>query len=522
MATYRKPGVYLEESPLTGTTDIGIANAVAAFGGAASQGPTTGPVRIDAWNDYVTVFGGFNKPVDASDNEYFSYLPYAVHSFFQNGGRTAYVQRALPAGSGTASTNDVVDTNTDVCFTVTATSVGAWGDSLSVEVVPQQSTGTFVYTLSVIRDGNEVERFSDLSLDGTVQGTKRVDVAVNDEIFGSDLISISAVDGTKTPTTATVALVNGADGDEPTGADLKAAATAAAAEVDGPVLVNAVPLEDSTGTLQLPAVPDPLDATFNNRGDIFVINDAVAPRSSSQSSTAYATDTLSDASSLLLTGNANSSYCASYAPWIVVSDPAVNGGTRLIPPGGAVMGVYSRTDATEGVFRAPAGVLASVNAVGVDAKFSDTTLGQLNSVDHINVLRPVAGSGITIMGARTRKKFGYDRYVSARRTLIYIKESLRNSTQFAVFENNNEQLWTRLRSTADRILRPIWQAGGLRGGSANEAYFIICDDSINTPAVIASGEVRMDIGVSLTAPAEYIVIRLSQYEGGGTDITVTS
>ena len=118
------------------------------------------------------------------------------------------------------------------------------------------------------------------------------------------------------------------------------------------------------------------------------------------------------------------------------------------------------------------------------------------------------------MGARTRKAYGADRYVSARRTLIYIKESLRRSTQFALFENNDQRLWGQLQMTAERLLRPLWEAGGLRGASAAEAYYIKCDSTINTPSVIQSGEVRMEIGVALEYPAEFIVIRVSQVESG--------
>jgi phage tail sheath protein FI len=175
----------------------------------------------------------------------------------------------------------------------------------------------------------------------------------------------------------------------------------------------------------------------------------------------------------------------------------------------------SRVDSTIGVFRAPAGIIAGIsNAVGVDTSFNDTDLGDLNSAN-VNVIRPVQGSGVSIMGARTRKVYGADRYISARRTLIYIKESLRRSTQFALFENNDSRLWTQLIMTSERLLRPLWEAGGLRGNNSSDAYYIKCDSTINTPAVIASGEVRMEIGVALEYPAEFIIIHVSQFENGG-------
>jgi phage tail sheath protein FI len=185
------------------------------------------------------------------------------------------------------------------------------------------------------------------------------------------------------------------------------------------------------------------------------------------------------------------------------------------------MGMMARIDATIGVFRAPAGVIAGLgNAVGAATKFTDTELGDLNN-KNINVIRSVVGAGICVMGARTRKSYGADKYVSARRTLIAIKESLRRSTQWAVFENNDTRLWSGLRMTADRILRPMWEAGGLAGVSQGDAYYIRCDATLNTPQVIQSGEVRMEVGVALEYPAEFVVIRITQFDRGSSTAEVS-
>jgi len=183
--------------------------------------------------------------------------------------------------------------------------------------------------------------------------------------------------------------------------------------------------------------------------------------------------------------------------------------------------VTSRTDATIGVHRAPAGIIANVtNAIDVDTQFTNTQLGTLNS-QNINVIRRVPAQGICIMGARTRKPYGADRYVSARRTLIFIKESLRRATQFAVFENNDQRLWTSLIITAEGVLRPLWEQGGLAGATATEAYFINCNAATNTPVVVAAGEAHMEVGVALESPAEFIIIRVSQ-SSGGTQTTDTT
>jgi uncharacterized protein len=208
------------------------------------------------------------------------------------------------------------------------------------------------------------------------------------------------------------------------------------------------------------------------------------------------------------------SYSALYAPWIITPDPSRAGSTVIVPPSGSVQGMIARVDATQGPWRAPAGIPAVLStAVAPEVKFTDTDQGTLN-YGNVNVIRAVPGSGICVMGARTRKLFGPDRYVSARRTLIYIEEALKLSTQWAIFENNDQRLWSSLRNTAQNILQPIWEAGGLAGNTAAEAYYITCDRTINTAQVIQNGEVRMEIGVALQYPAEFVIIRISQIDSG--------
>ena len=101
-----------------------------------------------------------------------------------------------------------------------------------------------------------------------------------------------------------------------------------------------------------------------------------------------------------------------------------------------------------------------------------------STASNINIIRSVVGCWhLRAWVAAPARRYGADRYVSARRTLIYIKEMLRRSTQLAVFENNDQRLWSGLRMTADRILRPLWEAGGLAWVNAAEAYYIPCDES---------------------------------------------
>lgn len=594
---YRKPGVYVEESLLVATADTASASSTSFFVGVAGTGPTNGPIRCNTWSDYVMNFGGFDniQHPDDSSISLRSYLPYAVYCYFQNGGRPAYVQRAVgtdegarsslsirsgeavvrninnkalasnvatltttaahgfAAGntvtiSGVGAPYDGVKTITSigegtnpttfsfaatgddesstsitstgktatlaapVSFVIESRNIGVYGNSIGITVsYTDEEDG--VFNLVVYKDGTEFERFQFLTLSSDIPGTRQLESAVNDPFSGSTLVRISSVSTTNNPNStgsSPLNLTGGADPGLPTQGDLTTAAINNVPKVEGPIILNLVGYLQTSPSGETYVAPSAISTSGFDRNDIFVINDSIPARSYNQSAVEYKaaiTSTLSQ--------NTGNSYVASYAPWIIIADPKRAGATITVPPGGAVAGVISRVDSTVGVFRAPAGVIATItNAVGVDTKFSDADLGDLNT-SNINVIRSVPGVGVAIMGARTRKLYGADRYVSARRTLIYLKETLKRSTEFALFENNDQRLWTQLYMAADRILRPLWESGGLRGANASEAYFIRCDSSINTASVIASGEVRMEVGVALEYPAEFIVIKVTQYESGG-------
>lgn len=542
---YRSPGVYLEESLLVNPGQTAGATSTAFFVGLAPKGPFTvssntfvgEPVLVESWSSYVSTFGGFDL-IEDPDNigtKVLSYLPYAVYSFFQNGGRSAYVMRSIdgahPGANASKTAGGYLFTNHATAgdvFTVSAKYAGKWGNNLSYKIIEQERIGAGqdaitdqIFTLQVLLTNSAgtqeiVETFPNLSINATQGGTYRADTRINDLVSGSQYIKITDMVSDHW-VSATVSAVTLEDGEEPSINDtLTSGVSTAVEKIDGPILLNiAGYLTDASkenaadwseyfvgATMSAPA-------SWTDRGDVFVIGDNCPPRNPSQTPAAY--KTVMEGNTTLLV-NGGDSYTATYGPWLLIADPQNVGQVKAIPPGGAVAGVYARVDATVGVFRAPAGVIAGIsNAVGVQTKFTDTALGDLNA-NNVNVIRSVVGSGISVMGARTRKSYGVDRYVSARRTLIYLREVLKRSTQFALFENNDERLWSALRLTADRVLRGLWQSGGLRGSNTSEAYYINCDASVNTPAVIASGEARMEIGVALEYPAEFIVIRLSQYD----------
>lgn len=493
-------------------------------GTAWAAAPAAPALEVSHWK--VGAYPGQGADIPAN-TQVLSYLPFSVYTFFQNGGRFAWIVRAITGNlnrAGTAASKAVtgkpsVNGAAATAFSLSALSVGLWGNGLSYRLTTQAANNAFTLQILMRNAAGQdevMETFRDLTLDGLASGTYRADARINNLTSGSRYVRMTGTNTLNNIFTSdqnNVPLTGGVDPDLPDISDLQDAAKKLG-QVEGPMVVNiASYLRDATkadtanmsdswvGTAISP------QTAYPDREDVICINDAAIPRDVGRDS-AYYSNVLS--TQAVTSVDSASSYVASYVPWIIIPHPTAVGSVVTIPPGGAVAGVMARIDATVGPQRAPAGIIAGVaNAVGVQTKFTDTELGDLNS-RNLNVIRSVVGSGICIMGARTRKGYGPDRYVSARRVLINLKESLRRSTNFAIFENNDERLWSSLRITADNILRPMWERGGLRGQAASEAYYILCDSSINTPSVIASGEVRMQIGVALEYPAEFVVIRITQ------------
>jgi phage tail sheath protein FI len=137
----------------------------------------------------------------------------------------------------------------------------------------------------------------------------------------------------------------------------------------------------------------------------------------------------------------------------------------------------------------------------------------------VNAIRYITGSGIVAMGARTLNPAYIDKYVPVRRTLIYLRKAMTDLTQFAIFEPNDEKLWRRINASLDGFLRDFWRQGGLRGTAPAQAFFVKCDADNNPQASIDNGYVNIEVGVALQRPAEFVVIKISQFDGG-TTVTV--
>jgi phage tail sheath protein FI len=208
---------------------------------------------------------------------------------------------------------------------------------------------------------------------------------------------------------------------------------------------------------------------------------------------------------------------ATYFPAVRIVDPLDGFRPRTMAPSGTLAGVYARTDATRGVWKAPAGTDATLNGVlELALPVNDLENGQLNPKG-VNVLRNFPAYGRVSWGARTMK--GADaqadeyKYIPVRRTALFIEESLYRGTQWVVFEPNDEPLWAQIRLNIGAFMQNLFRQGAFQGKTPAEAYFVKCDKETTTQTDINSGIVNIIVGFAPLKPAEFVVIYLQQMAG---------
>jgi uncharacterized protein len=217
-----------------------------------------------------------------------------------------------------------------------------------------------------------------------------------------------------------------------------------------------------------------------------------------------AAPTMADITALL----GASSNAALYYPRLQAADPLRGNQVASFAPCGAVAGIYARTDAARGVWKAPAGVEANVlGAQGLSAALSDAQLSALNAMG-INGLRALSGA-IVLWGARTLA--GDDvadpfQFVPLRRLELFIEDSITRGLQSTVFEPNGPSLWERIRASVADFLLGLFRQGALQGDKPEEAFFVRCDASTTTQQDIDRGIVNLVVGFAPLRPAEFVII----------------
>jgi phage tail sheath protein FI len=494
------PGVYIQELPNPVHAITGVQTSVTAFYGPALRGVVDDPYQVNSWADYENQFGSLDSSYP---------LSYAVYLFFLNGGTTALVVRYNDPSVQTASAQLSAD------ITLDASSPGEWGTHL-VAVVDQTNllkAGVNQFNLTIKQmQGTTVlaqEVYSGASLNkGTPQYLPTL-------LLPSQLVKPAA--GNQWTQQLAVATID---------FGFPAAGPAGAQPAAAPITSSPVPLGDQdqrTGIYALlkadifnilclpvdpettydPAVLD-VAAVFCKQQRAMLMVDppvqwGVIPL---QFETITGQPALGTASE-----NA-----AVYYPNLVIKDD--NGAEFNAAPGGAVAGVWATTDASRGVWKAPAGDAATITGItGFTAQVDDGESGTLNPLA-VNGLRTMPLIGPVVWGARTT--VGADqlgdqwKYLPVRRLALYIEESLRRGTRWAVFEPNAEPLWSSLRLNVTTFMQELFRQGAFAGSTPTDAYLVVCDDSNNPPDLRALGIVNILVGFAPLYPAEFVIISIQQ------------
>ena len=562
MAEYFSPGVYVEEYDNSPRSIEGVGTSTAGFIGLAEKGPVSGaPQLVTNFKSFKQQFGGFLSEFGYGE---YRYLANSVEQFFVNGGTRCYVMRVAPPDAVCAEAKKGI-------MKVSAKNPGAWGNKVQITIntskkqkmqllekkdegyraksvegfregdilefegtytriktifdnivtfedeLPDKAVDDAIVPKAVlylitadmgIRYGDDAEAYTELSFN--IQSPRYI----GSKLAASDLIDaeISPVEDSVNPieeilgegeTSGVFTLEGGSDGSVS-----KVTAATFMGEDNGPGKRTGIQAFVENNIVSMMAVPGitmpevivALVSHCENLKSRFAVIDM--PKDM------YKTADLIGYRNII-----DSTYAAMYHPWIEVFDRSANK-SDYIPPSGAVMGVYSRTDINRGVHKAPAN--ETVFCTGLNVNYTKDEQDILNP-EGVNLIRALPGQGIRIWGARTASSNSAFKYVNVRRLFIYVEESIKANTNWVVFEPNDATLWQRVNLTITGFLDGLYRNGMLAGDSPESSYFVEIGPETMTRDDIMNGRLICNIGIAPSRPAEFVIFRVTQHtaEAGG-------
>lgn len=534
----------------------GVGTSTAGFIGFTEKGNAVGaPLLVTNFKSFTKQFGGFLS--EFTHGEY-RYLANSVEQFFVNGGTRCYVTRVVPSDAKKAEIKSGI-------LHVEAANEGKWGNRIQIamntvtkrkmQLIAENQTGYVAKSVEGFREGDLVEVNGEYNRIVTIYDnsvtfenkfaadvvdtgiipktvvylvTADFSVRYNDEVeiynevsfntaspnyiasrlANSELVKVQVEQLTelgnpveailgKDMGSGMICLQGGFDG---TMSTVNAGTFIGVDEGPGRRTGIQSFLENTTvSMLAIPGVTDPE-----------VIVSLVAHCESVKSRIAvfdmpkemYKTQDL-----IQYRGIIDSTYAAMYHPWIQVFDRSSNK-SDYIPPSGAVLGIYSRTDTNRGVHKAPANEV--VFCTGLKVNYTKAEQDILNP-EGVNLIRAIPGQGIRVWGARTASSNSSFKYVNVRRLFIYVEESIKASTNWVVFEPNDPTLWQRVGLTVSSFLDGMWRTGMLSGSSPQEAYFVEIGPTTMSRDDIMSGRLICNIGIAPSRPAEFVIFRVTQH-----------
>ncbi len=507
------PGVYIEEIPSGVRTIMGVATSITAFIGRTLRGEVNEPITINSFGDFERTFGGLWVE---------SRLGYAVRDFFINGGAQAIVVRLYHEANGISiATLDVNGLELE------AVNEGVWGNNLrarvedveedvleeTAEIYGVEGDELFNLTVCDTKTG-AVEQFPNVTI---IDSSRKVDLVLKKE---SQLVRVKTLPdsvpgphgpaedtdiwGDDTSTGVAVEITEDLlDVNDFTGSEANKEGIYALEKVN---LFNilCIPPYDIDDNVDPDLIGNASKYCEDRRAMLLV-----DPPSG--------WNTKKDAKDKIKNIGTKSKNAALFFPRLKQPNALRDNQMEEFVPCGAVAGIFARTDVERGVWKAPAGLEATLVGVPeLSVPLTDNENGELNPLG-INCLRALPAVGRVVWGSRTLR--GDDRlasewkYIPIRRLALYIEESLYRGTQWVVFEPNDEPLWSQIRLNIGAFMHTLFRQGAFQGQTPKEAYFVKCDKETTTQDEINRGIVNIVVGFAPLKPAEFVIIKIQQMAG---------
>jgi phage tail sheath protein FI len=523
--SYGAPGVYIEEKPSGSMPIQGVSTSVAAFVGFTQRydrgnGDPTDPDGIKpqlvtSWPQYERVYGGFVKG---------AMLPYAVRGFFENGGGSCYIVRVPTAAQEQPAMLELAAASRPDLQSIRVFALEEQGTTREVEVVPPpvvegQPPPSDQFSLRFYVDGEMREELPNISF---ARSPRAVEKTINEQskFIRVEIPNVSgATLAERVPTPGRYALTEPPpqamdpqllEGSEAERTGYQGLAIAdSVTMVAIPDLVTVATREDGSidEALYLSVQGQLVDWCSAGRTRMAVLD--TPPGLNATRALEWRERLAKD-----------TPFAALYYPNVVVpnrslTNGAANGDRFLtVSPVGHVAGVWARTDASRGVWKAPANEELR-GVAGLEINVTDGEQAELNPVG-VNCTRSFGSMGLRVWGARTLSQSDPSwRYINVRRLFNFIEESIRRGTRWAVFEPNDRDLWERVKRNINAFLRGLWMQGALVGTTADQAFYILCDETNNPPLSVDQGKLIVEVGIAPVKPAEFVIFEISQWQGGG-------
>lgn len=520
------PGVYIRETSVGLRSISGVSLSNTAFVGAFQRGPLNKAVRISSLAEYERTFGGAWPLSDASQ---------AVSTYFLNGGSVAFIVRVADKAI-TKAEKSLPKAPADGTFKVSALSEGKWGGNIRVGIAVKGSAiGILVREYSgntVVREevyeglsskkaspnfvASQINAASELIR--VDQSDNAVPEATNNNGAIETVAALQKLEPGKltslgTPVDGVTPLKDDGTVNSSWAGKMKEALTGNAASGTGIYALNAIVPQ----TFNLMCLPDTAcvsAAAADKAKDVYEIAETFCEEN-------YAfllVDTArglkrSDVVSSWLEkmGAVRGPNAACYYPRLSRPNPNSQGSDLSGPTSGAIAGLFARTDANVGVWRAAAGTDTIIAGGNPEEVLTDRQHGPLNLAG-LNVIRTLPIYGNVVMGARTMDgvagRSSPSTYVPVRRLTLFIEASLKRGLSWVPFEPNDESTWSSIRLSVNSFMSDLHQRGAFQGASARDAYLVKCGSDTTNQNDINRGIVNIIVGFQPVQPIEFVIVNI--------------